>query len=205
MTTGYDKTGWRAVLVVLALLFSVMGALLAKTAPTQQDEEWHDGEQSNEAPVYIEATSVKARQDSVYASVDESFKLVKPIVEESCFDCHSTNTDYPWYHKIPGIKQFLNNHIEEGREHLDFTDGFPFAGKGDPLKQLGEIKEVIEEDEMPLLSYRLLHWGSRLSQAEKDSIYEWVDSSIVALTRFYDRENIPYTLPKTDIEHSSEH
>lgn len=205
MTTSYDRIGWRAMLMTLALLFAVMGALFAKSENEQEQEveEYTDGEAPNDAPVTIEATSLKARQDSVFAIIDENFKLVKPIIEGSCFDCHSANTDFPWYHKIPGIKQFLNGHVKEGREHLDFTDGFPFAGEHEPLEQLADIKHEITEGKMPLLSYRLIHWGAWLKQAEKDSIYEWVDSSTVALTRFYDSEQIAYKKPVSG--ESSEH
>lgn len=191
MTTYYDKIGWRAILMALAILFAVIGAIYAKSKD-EPEEEIHEGETGNEVPITIQADSKQQKQDSVFAAIDESFKLVKPIFEQNCFDCHSASTDYPWYHKVPGVKQLIDGDIKEGREHLDFTDGFPFAGKHTPLEQLADIKEETSEGKMPPLSYRLMHWGAWLSSAEKDSIAEWVDSSTVMLTRFYDSQNMPY-------------
>lgn len=47
---------------------------------------------------------------------------VKRILETACYDCHSANTVYPWYNTVAPISYWLNHHIEEGKEHLDFSD-----------------------------------------------------------------------------------
>ncbi len=181
----------RAILLAVAVVMAVVVGLAAQNTEKQQaeTEEW---ENAVETPIEIASTTVQQRQDSVFAAVDDHFKLVKPIFETACFDCHSGNTDFPWYAKIPGIKQFLNDHVTEGREHLDMTDGFPFKGKEKPLKLLREIRKEVEDGEMPLLSYRLMHWSAWLSDAEKDSIYMWVDTSVIMLEHFFKAENIPY-------------
>ncbi len=180
-----------AVLLALALLLAVVAGLWAKDGKEDDSpgEEW---ENPVETPIEIQSTTVQQRQDSLFANIDEQFKLVRPIFENACFNCHSANTDFPWYAKIPGIKQFINGHVEEGRENLDMTDGFPFKGKGEQLKLLEEIRSEVEEGKMPLLSYRLMHWSAWLSDAEKDSIYMWVDTSMTMLQHFYDAEKIPY-------------
>lgn len=177
-------------LAVMLLLASVAG-LVAKdeTETPGEGEEW---ESSVETPIEIKSTTVAQKQDSVFAAVDEQFKLVRPIFEKACFDCHSNATALPWYASIPGIKQLINGHIEEGREHLDMTDGFPFKGKGQPLEHLADIRSEVEAGAMPLLSYRLMHWSAWLSASEKDSIYAWVDSSTVMITHFFDTHQIPY-------------
>ena len=54
------------------------------------------------------------------------------------------------------------------------------------------LREEVEEGKMPLLSYRLMHWSAWLSDAEKDSIYMWVDTSVAMIEHFYDSEKIPY-------------
>ena len=50
-------------------------------------------------------------------------KNVKPIFVKSCFDCHSSQTRYPWYHSLPLIKSLLDNDIAEGKKHLNMSDG----------------------------------------------------------------------------------
>lgn len=203
MTSYYDRFGGRAILMALAILFSVIGALFAKA---QEDRDsTRDGEAPNEAPITIQTESKQLKEDSVYASIDENFKLVRPIFEQACFDCHSTQTRYPWYHKLPGIKQLLDSDVKEGRQRMDFTDGFPFTGHGTPLERLARIKREVSEGDMPPWDYRLIHWKAWLNRAEKDSVIDWTDSSSVMLMRFYDSEHITYQKPDTtSAEHEDE-
>ncbi|MCM2271098.1 MAG: hypothetical protein NDJ18_00865 [candidate division Zixibacteria bacterium] len=37
-----------------------------------------------------------------------------------------------------------------------------------------------------------MHWSAWLSDAEKDSIYMWVDMSVIMLEHFFKAENFPY-------------
>ena len=43
---------------------------------------------------------------------------IKTILKTSCYDCHSNNTVYPWYAAIQPVTWWLNDHIEEGKNHL---------------------------------------------------------------------------------------
>ena len=126
-----------------------------------------------------------AKKDSVFALINQRYQSVKPILENSCFDCHSQSTDYPWYHNVPLIEGMMDDHIAEGVKHLDMSQDFPFAGKEDGLKLLGEIKEEIEEEEMPLFSYRLLHWGKLIEGEKRDSLFAWIDETTVTLNDFF--------------------
>ncbi len=130
----------------------------------------------------------------LYTLINADYQSVKPIVEKSCFDCHSRFTKYPWYHKIPGIKGMLDDHIEEGREHLELSNDFPFTGKGNTLKLLEEIKEEIEEGEMPLFGYRMIHWGTAIEGAPRDSLFNWIDRSTQRILQYFqaERSRIPH-------------
>lgn len=46
----------------------------------------------------------------------EYLKTVKPIFQKSCFDCHGNTTVYPWYYKVPGVKQLIDNDIDEVKQ-----------------------------------------------------------------------------------------
>ncbi len=127
------------------------------------------------------ADSAQAAPDSLYALINENYQSVRHIFEYSCFDCHSTFTNYPWYYKIPGIKGMIDEDTEEAREHLDFSNDFPFGGHESQLEQLKAIKEQIEDDEMPLMSYRFMHWGRLIEGARRDSVFEWINASLALL------------------------
>lgn len=102
-------------------------------------------------------------------------KNVEPMFQAKCAHCHVADPDYPWYVVIPGLGSVMRHHNEEGREDLDFTDGFPFKGKGGLAKQLDEIEEeVLFEREMPPLYYKITHPTSGLSDAEESKLKAWL-------------------------------
>src|SRR3954469_14649961 len=68
---------------------------------------------------------------------------VEPLLKRACFDCHSTQTAYPWYHHVPGVKQYLESHVEEGNKHLDLGKGFPFVSKRPIINRVRGIGGVV--------------------------------------------------------------
>ena len=113
-----------------------------------------------------------------YGKIGEAYvQRVRPIFLEKCFDCHSNKTVYPNYYKIPGIKQYIDSDIAEGREHLDFSNDYPFVSHATPLEDLDAIKKAIEEGTMPPLLYRLMHRETAIAPDEKRLIFDWVDWS----------------------------
>jgi hypothetical protein len=114
---------------------------------------------------------------------------VKSILERSCYDCHSNHTRYPWYSNIQPVAWWLQHHIDEGKEHLNFS-AFKTYTPAEMDHKLKEIEEVIEENEMPLWSYRLIHQKAKLSEAEKNNLLKWVKESRnrLNLTHHYNSE-----------------
>ncbi len=155
-----------------------------------------DEDDKEDSPAQTESSptdgDVRARQDSLFALINQSFPTVKPILEKSCYDCHSSSTRYPWYAKLPLIKGFIASDIEEGREHLDFSNGFPFSGKESVLKTLKHMHSEIKKGDMPPLAYRMMHWGTLIEGARQDTVFAWIGSAEGKIKAFYDREKIPY-------------
>jgi len=86
----------------------------------------------------------------------------KEIFMKACGDCHSNETQYPWYSNIAPISWAMAHHIDEGREHFNVSMwGTQKKNHGD------EAVEEIEEGEMPLKSYLLAHPEAHLSDSEK--------------------------------------
>ena len=135
---------------------------------------------------------IKVVMDSVYAEINVSYASVQSILKNSCYDCHSDKTNYPWYYKIPTINSMIDSDIKEGREHIDFSNGFPFGGSTDQLKLLRELKHEVGENDMPLLSYRIMHWGTTIEDERQDSLFVWVDGAIGKLEAMYQSLGIPY-------------
>jgi len=100
------------------------------------------------------------------------------ILETACYDCHSNNTDYPWYSKIQPVAWWLNRHIVNGKRHLNFSEFGNYDLKKAKHK-LVETAEVMEEDEMPLFSYTLIHKNAKLDAMQKQQLIVWAKNTAI--------------------------
>jgi hypothetical protein len=94
------------------------------------------------------------------------------LLRAACMDCHSNETVWPWYSRVAPMKFFIASHVVEGREHLNLST-WGETSLRDRDHALEEIVEVLEENEMPLASYTILHGDARLDEAGKRLLIEW--------------------------------
>ena len=100
----------------------------------------------------------------------------KEIVKSTCYDCHSNHTEgYLWYAEIAPVSWWLSSHVNEGKEHLNFSEWLQYDQKKKNHK-LEECVETLEEGEMPLKSYTWTHPKANLSGEEKQKLIEWFNS-----------------------------
>jgi hypothetical protein len=98
---------------------------------------------------------------------------VAEVLVGSCYDCHSNQTTYPWYSNVAPVSWWIDDHIEEGRDELNFSEWGTFTPKR-KTKKLHEIIEEVEEGEMPLSNYTCMHSDSELSDQKKTDLIQWV-------------------------------
>lgn len=108
---------------------------------------------------------------------------VESILVKTCYDCHSNNTNYPWYTNIQPVGWWMQNHVDEGKEELNFSEFKTYKLKRQRHK-LHECEEMIEENEMPLDSYLWIHSEAKLTEKEKQILINWVDESMNSLPKF---------------------
>ncbi|WP_338359681.1 heme-binding domain-containing protein [Yeosuana marina] len=92
----------------------------------------------------------------------------------SCYDCHSNNTVYPWYSKIQPGAWFMENHIKNGKEELNFNEWDSYSNRRKKSK-LKSIINQIKDNEMPLLSYTLIHRDAKLSENTKKKMIQFME------------------------------
>lgn len=103
-------------------------------------------------------------------------EAVQEILKTGCYDCHSNQTQYPWYAKVAPVKFWLGHHIEEGKEHLNFSAWESYALKRKDHK-LDEVIEEVEEGEMPLDSYTWVHHDAKLSPDQIELLVTWAKTA----------------------------
>jgi hypothetical protein len=102
---------------------------------------------------------------------------VSVILKRACLDCHSNHTDYPWYSRISPVSWYLNKHIVEGKDALNFSN-FENLGKIQKIGALGDICDMVESGSMPLKSYLLIHWNARIGSSDVEAICSWSESEV---------------------------
>jgi len=100
---------------------------------------------------------------------------VQSIMRNACYDCHSNETVWPWYSNIAPVSFVIANHIEEGRDHLNFSDWASYD-KEDQSYILKNMKKEIDKNAMPLKGYVKMHANAEMTNERKALIFAWIDS-----------------------------
>lgn len=102
---------------------------------------------------------------------------VRNILKTSCYNCHSNNTNYPWYSYIQPLGMYLQNHIDEGKSELNFSEFNDYSSRMKNLK-LNSIVNQVEDEKMPLPSYLIIHKEAELSKSEREELTRFINSLI---------------------------
>lgn len=97
---------------------------------------------------------------------------VKNIMERACYDCHSNNTRYPWYAEIQPVAWWMADHVEEGKEHINYSE-FAAYGLRKQYHKMEETEEMVKENHMPLDSYTWMHKDAKLTSEERQRLSQW--------------------------------
>jgi len=94
------------------------------------------------------------------------------LFERSCQNCHSENTVWPWYSRIPPASWIIAKDIREARSHVNFSNWNSYSAEGqqDLLTQIGSVART---GRMPPSRYTFLHQEAVLTSRERQLIYEW--------------------------------
>ncbi len=122
------------------------------------------------------------RPDFKNPIVDETIALktdpkVMSILKTSCYDCHSNETTYPWYHHVAPMSWVMANNINEGRKALDFSNWENIDSKV-KLERLERAKQLLNNELMPKSEYLLMHKNAILSNDKKKVLEDFFDSEI---------------------------
>jgi hypothetical protein len=147
----------------------------------------HEGHHHG-APAVNKSAPAGSEREKRLQKINETYLArIKPIFQAKCFDCHSEDTRFPWYYKIPGVKQFIDSDISEAKEHMEMTHDFPFRGHGKPEEDLDAIVESTAKGDMPPWYYRWMHQGAAVTPDEAKQIVSWAKESRETL--FWDKKD----------------
>ncbi len=130
----------RRILIIAAIVLAVIGVLL----------------------VAVGTFAVARTNPPVTTTIEWDSPQTEALVRRACFDCHSNETVWPWYTYVAPTAFLVANHVEEGRDHLNFSTDTRFETR--------DMRQEIERGNMPLPQYLLLHSEAQLTDEEKQQL-----------------------------------
>jgi hypothetical protein len=102
---------------------------------------------------------------------------VGKTIAQACGNCHSNQTNWPWYAHVMPVSWWIENHVRDGREALNFSEWATYSAR-QRRDELELLCGMISNGRMPPASYKLLHPEARLRARDKQAICTWAANDI---------------------------
>lgn len=97
----------------------------------------------------------------------------RELFYRACKDCHSNETEWPWYSFVAPTSWLVQRDVEEARSHFNVSEWGRDENHGD------EAAELVEEGEMPPWFYLPAHPGARLSDEDRKALVAGLAATFV--------------------------
>lgn len=105
---------------------------------------------------------------------------IETVLRQSCYDCHSNETRWPWYSRVAPVSWLIAREVERGRKEINFSEWnayFPATRK----RKLQWIERSLHEEVMPPALYRIMHADARLTEKDHAMLEQWLQAQIAEL------------------------
>ena len=124
--------------------------------------------------VVIQFLPVRRDNPPVQSEIDAP-PAVMAVLRESCYDCHSNESKWPWYSRVAPISWLVAEDVRKGRGKLNFSTWNLYRADVAAHK-IEEIWEEVEEGEMPLPIYMPTHPEARLTEEDRKILSDWAQA-----------------------------
>lgn len=97
---------------------------------------------------------------------------IAAMIKGACYNCHSYETHWPWYSHIAPVSWRLVHHVEDARDVMNFSD-WPHDEPSRVRKRWRHIANEVEDKEMPLPGYAIMHPSARLTDQQRAELVQW--------------------------------
>jgi hypothetical protein len=106
---------------------------------------------------------------------------IAATLHAACYDCHSSQTHWPWYSHVAPMSWLIASDVKEGREHLNLSD-WPNDNPVRAAKRLENMSDKVGSGEMPLKKYTKIHTDARLTESQRKELTDWLDAEAARLS-----------------------
>lgn len=120
----------------------------------------------------IDRTNPPVDPEKDFIQVMNTPPKISGLLKRACYDCHSFETKYPRYAYVAPVSWSVKHHINEGREHANFSI---WENYNQDLKKnmLEKAAQNIDSRKMPIPGYIVYHPEANLSEAERQLLINY--------------------------------
>lgn len=107
---------------------------------------------------------------------------LQEVFRNSCYDCHSDHTRYPWYAGISPFSWIIDRHIAGGKAALNLNE-YGLLTDVKKLSVLNDVCDVVAEKSMPPANYLMLHADAVISEDDAEALCDWADEAAMDILR----------------------
>ena len=100
---------------------------------------------------------------------------VQSILKHSCYNCHSEQTEWPWYSNVAPVSWLVISDVTGARAKMNFSQFGKYAKDKQAIK-LSRICDRITDKDMPPTKYTMIHTDAVLSQEDRDILCKWANA-----------------------------
>ena len=110
---------------------------------------------------------------------------VGAVIHRACMNCHSYQTQWPWYSRVAPLSWFMTRDVENARKAMNFSRWSLQNGRRPELEiaTLSALCGGLRSGRMPKWNYLLLHPEARVTDIEKKEVCAWAKGEIRELVR----------------------
>ena len=116
-----------------------------------------------------------------FVDARKSPEKIRTLLKNACYDCHSNETIYPKYAFIAPVSWSVKSHVNEGREHLNFS-AWQTYNKDLKENMLTKSIQTIQNKTMPMPGYIVYHQEANLSEAERALLIQYFQEMLKSKT-----------------------
>jgi hypothetical protein len=90
------------------------------------------------------------------------------LMTESCLDCHSNMTTWPWYSNVAPVSWLVQHDVDDGRRRMNLSTG---------SARVDDMVREVQSGGMPPWQYKLIHGGARLSAKDKQDLIRGIQAT----------------------------
>lgn len=127
--------------------------------------------------IRVDRRNIPVKAAERIETVTQMPQNVAAIVHGACQDCHTEETQWPWYNDVAPFQWLMAADVYGAREHMNLSRWGRYTAE-ERTDRLIAICEMVASNKMPLWYWKPLHPASWLSASDKKTLCDWAKAEV---------------------------